>query len=310
MKLDQATKKLLIQNLGLKKGERVVVVTDRKNCPLFKSLCKSVTELKGKLIKIKISSKRNHSEPIPRFKEIFNNVDAIVAATDKSISHCPETRIARKEHSTRVISMPTVKKSLFIKSIKANQKNIEKIGKKLLKFLKNKNKFNITTKLGTDLTVNTGKLGFGSTHGDVTKAGSLSNFPYGEIAAYKITADGVWCIGFSNIGINKKDKAKIWLKKGKIVKCNKGGKKLVDYLIKAGGKKALNVVELGFGTNPMHKKLIGSVIHDEKIWGSCHIAFGGFGEVVKCPVHEDIVIMKPTVLANGKKFIDNGKLIL
>jgi len=85
---------------------------------------------------------------------------------------------------------------------------------------------------------------------------------------------------------------------------------LVDYLIKAGGKKALNTVELGFGTNPMHKKLKGLIIHDEKILGSCHIAFGGFGEVVKCPVHEDIVIMKPTIFADGKKFIKDGQLIL
>jgi len=65
MKLDQATKKLLKQNLGLKKGEKIAVVTDRKNCSLFKSLCKSAEELKSKVIKVNIKKIHRNRLTLP-----------------------------------------------------------------------------------------------------------------------------------------------------------------------------------------------------------------------------------------------------
>jgi leucyl aminopeptidase (aminopeptidase T) len=40
-----------------------------------------------------------------------------------------------------------------------------------------------------------------------------------------------------------------------------------------------------------------------------HIAFGGHGKI-KCGVHEDIILLKPTVTIDGKKIAENGELLI
>jgi len=277
--LQKAAIKLLKQNIDLRKHEKVVVVTDRKNCPIFKAICNAVRLMNGDLTEIHISKNRTHSSPLPKLKKTFTQSDIIIAITDKSISHCPETRIAGKKHGVRVISMVEVDKSLFLKAMRATQKKI-------------KNAICVED-------------------GDSTLKGKLNNLPYGEVAMIPINmADGVIAIDFSRVNIKPKDEAKIIVRKGRIVDYNNlKAKNFVEYLRKIDGEKALKVVELGFGTNPEHKNLLRKIIHDEKILGSVHIAFGGFGNKRKCKIHEDVVLLKPTVFFDNKLVIEKGKIL-
>ena len=64
-----------------------------------------------------------------------------------------------------------------------------------------------------------------------------------------------------------------------------------------------HVCELGFGINP-GAVLIGSMIMDEKVQGTAHIAFGSnywFGGEIKTIFHGDQVFKNPTVYVDGKK---------
>lgn len=71
----------------------------------------------------------------------------------------------------------------------------------------------------------------------------------------------------------------------------------------------MKVVELSFGTNPKHKRLVNNILHDEKILGSCHIAFGGLGDKRKYKIHQDVIMLKPTVFFDKKLVIEKGKII-
>ncbi|MGC8812411.1 MAG: hypothetical protein ACP5O8_02380 [Candidatus Aenigmatarchaeota archaeon] len=71
LSLDKAAKKFLEKHVKLKKGERVLVVTDRKNCQIFKAICHTVELKGGNLKKVKIKRKREHSSPLPYLKEVF-----------------------------------------------------------------------------------------------------------------------------------------------------------------------------------------------------------------------------------------------
>jgi leucyl aminopeptidase (aminopeptidase T) len=45
-------------------------------------------------------------------------------------------------------------------------------------------------------------------------------------------------------------------------------------------------------------------LHDEKIYGTCHIAFGNnisFGGRNKSEIHTDIILIKPTIMVDGTK---------
>ncbi len=69
--------------------------------------------------------------------------------------------------------------------------------------------------------------------------------------------------------------------------------------------------ELGIGLNRAIKCLTGNPIFDEKMAGTIHIALGdnvGFGHAIQSHIHEDLVVLKPTLLLDNRKIIDNGKL--
>ena len=82
---------------------------------------------------------------------------------------------------------------------------------------------------------------------------------------------------------------------------------LLEKLLKA--KLYRNVAELGIGTNPK-AKITGEVLEDEKVMGTCHIAFGNnrhFGGNVDVPFHVDFVIRNPTIYADNILIMNNGK---
>ena len=75
---------------------------------------------------------------------------------------------------------------------------------------------------------------------------------------------------------------------------------------------ATNIAELGIGTNE-RAILTGEILEDEKIQGTCHIAFGasaGIGGTVQVPVHLDCVVMKPTVELDGEAIVRDGELLV
>ncbi len=75
---------------------------------------------------------------------------------------------------------------------------------------------------------------------------------------------------------------------------------------------ASNVAEIGIGVNPK-AKLCGNILEDEKVLGTCHVAFGSninFGGSVDAKVHLDGIIKNPTVLVDGGAVIEKGSLHL
>jgi leucyl aminopeptidase (aminopeptidase T) len=89
------------------------------------------------------------------------------------------------------------------------------------------------------------------------------------------------------------------------------GAKLLE-LLAVGGEGGRNVAELGIGTNEK-ATLTGNVIEDEKLLGTCHIAFGAsaaIGGTVQVPVHLDCVVMRPTVAVDGRELVRDGELLV
>ena len=69
--------------------------------------------------------------------------------------------------------------------------------------------------------------------------------------------------------------------------------------------------ELGIGLNPTIKSLTGNPLFDEKMAGTLHIAIGDnvvFGHLNQSHIHEDMIVRQPTLILDGRKIIDKGKL--
>jgi leucyl aminopeptidase (aminopeptidase T) len=83
-------------------------------------------------------------------------------------------------------------------------------------------------------------------------------------------------------------------------------------LLTAHGEAGTNVAELGIGTNA--KAIVtGEILEDEKILGSCHLAFGasaGIGGTVQVPIHLDCIVLHPTVELDGEPIVSEGELLI
>ena len=83
-------------------------------------------------------------------------------------------------------------------------------------------------------------------------------------------------------------------------------------LLEPVGQLAYNVAELGVGTNDK-AKIIGSVLEDEKVLGTVHMAIGdnmSMGGKVSVPSHLDGIMMKPTLEVDGRVIMKDGVLKL
>jgi len=310
--LQDAAVLLLKRNVKMKNGEKVLLITDRENCPVFIAISAAVKQLGGKLAEAYISPNREHSSPIPSLKEIALKSDIIIAPTDKSVTHSPETREARKKRGARVVSMPGVTTDMFIQGVSVDPEEIKDINFKLRKRILAAKEFHVTSPSGTDFHVSLMSKnckGFEyNDHGDASKKGEVTNLPYGEVYTFFEKGNGTLVIDRWTNKITQKKKAVLEVKEGKIVKWNKVAGAYVKHQL-AAGECGLRVVEFGIGTNPLHKKPIGIVLYDEKVYGSVHFAFGGGGEIRQCGIHEDFIILNPTVTSNGKTIIRQGKFV-
>jgi leucyl aminopeptidase (aminopeptidase T) len=306
--LRDAAFKLLKKHIMLREGEHVVLVTDRKRCEIADAFRHVLKQLHIHFDEVRIDPHRLSSSPIPQAKRAFRKSNVIIAPTTKSISHSPETREARYKYGTRVASMPGITPELFIKAMKADINKIRAVHEKLHRALKNVKSVHIISPSGTDLVIDMrGKKFMYEDNGDLSREGILNNIPFGEICAWIDKADGVVAIDVWKDKITSNMGAKIFVKNGTIVWWNKEAEVYVKNQMKA-GVCGLKIVELGIGTNPSHKNPIGIVLHDEKIYGSVHIAFGG-GGTRKCPIHQDVVMLKPTLYAGNKLIIKDGRFL-
>jgi leucyl aminopeptidase (aminopeptidase T) len=98
---------------------------------------------------------------------------------------------------------------------------------------------------------------------------------------------------------------------GRLRSVSSEGEPFTEHL-DAYGPDGRHLAELGVGTNE-RAKLTGNLLEDEKILGTVHVAFGasaGIGGTVDVPVHEDVVVVDPTLTIGGETVVDAGRFVL
>jgi leucyl aminopeptidase (aminopeptidase T) len=298
--LIKSAEKLLKDGLNVKKSERVCIVKDYDS-KIVKALEEACSNNGFEYNTIKIPLNRKNSSPIPSAREHFKKCDVIIAPTRNSITHSHETSVARKK-GAGIITLPGITEKIFMKILGADFDDIDRVNKKIYNQVNKKLDFHIKTKNGTDLRLKVGRRKW-IMDGMKTKRWQISNAPSGEVftAPIENSASGIIVIDRWE-RIKSKDKAKLFVKNGKIESWSKGAEPYIKVL--GNDKNSRTIAELGIGTNKAHKKPIGNILHDEKIFKSCHIAFGmneSFGGKNRAGVHEDIILMNPIITADGKK---------
>jgi leucyl aminopeptidase (aminopeptidase T) len=301
--------------MGIQPGEDVLVV------------CNPVTEEIGALMRIEaqgegadatlaVISERDSAaaEPPRAVAAAMAAADVVLAPTIQSLSHTDARKVA-SEAGVRVGSLPGVTEEMLSRLMASDLEQIRRRGWALVTALNRASEARITCNHGSDLRIALeGRQGIVDA-GELGSRGAFGNLPCGEgfIAPAIEGTEGVLVVdgSIAEVGLLDTPTA-LTVREGRLVEATgPDGSRLLE-LLTAHGDEATSVAELGIGTNE-EAELTGNILEDEKILGTCHVAFGAsaaIGGTVQVPVHLDCVVLEPTVEIDGETVVSDGELVV
>ncbi|MBU2700382.1 leucyl aminopeptidase (aminopeptidase T) [Sporomusaceae bacterium BoRhaA] len=313
--LEKSAEIAIRQCMGVKSGESVLVVADKKLRNIGLALWEKAVDVGVEAIYMEMTArKENGEEPPAAVAAAMLAADVVLGVTSRSFTHT----VARKQASkngARIATLPGITEKMLQRTLNADYMAIARMSKKLAKVLTDGKLVHIFTPEGTNISISIEERSGYPDTGILHDAGDFGNLPAGEayIAPKEGTANGVIVVDGSmgSIGILQKP-IKLTVEKGYVTKIEgeQDAKKLKLILDKY-DKEARNIAELGIGTNPQ-ASLSGRVLEDEKVMGTVHLAIGsniGFGGLVQVPIHLDGILLKPTLIIDEQVIIKDGKCL-
>ncbi len=298
------------ESLKIKPGEEVVIITDHNKEEIGKAFALAAEAVGGIVTFLVMKPTRFHGDEPPRVvSKAMASADVFIAPTTYSLTHTKAREEATKE-GARGATLPMITEDIIRRAVDVDYKELKSITERVYKAVKNAHIIKITNRFGTLLRLDVSDRTWILDDGDYSKPGSFGNLPAGSvyIAPKEMNVEGrVVFHSFRGIG-----EGTITIKGGKITEF-KGdlGEKLKGVLHPY-GEKALTVGAFGIGTNP-NAKVTGITLEDEKSLGSVFLAFGrnvDIGGENDATVHEEIIIIEPTIEVDAKPIMVNGKLLI
>ncbi|TFG78263.1 MAG: aminopeptidase [Thermodesulfobacteriales bacterium] len=315
--LKKAAEIALKDCMAVKKGERVLIITDEPARKIGYALWEGAKEMGAEAIFTEIITPRSNGEEPPEpIAELMKLVDVILIPTSKSLSHTDSRREASKA-GVRIATLPGITEDMMTRTLNADYKKIAKKSDILAEIISKASNIRITSAKGTDINLAVkGRDGHSDT-GLNHNPGDFSNLPAGEayVAPMEGKSEGVIVFdgSMAGVGILKDEVINVKVEEGYATEITGGaGAEKLYSIMEPFGKLAFNLAELGIGTHD--KALItGEVLEDEKVIGTVHIAFGdnkSMGGIIRVASHLDGVIMEPTVIVDGETIMDKGKFLI
>ncbi len=313
--LDRAVRTVVRQCMGVSPGEDVLVV------------CNPVTEELGALMRIEaqgdgadatlavISERDSHAAEPPRaVAAAMAAADVVLAPTIQSLSHTAARKVA-SEAGVRIGTLPGVTEEMLTRLMNADLDELRRRGWAVVTALNSGSEVRITSRHGSDL-----RFGIEAREGivdagELSSRGAFGNLPCGEgfIAPVEGTAEGTLVVDGSIAGVGLLDTpTSLTVREGHLTDATGSDGAALLELLTVHGEDGTNVAELGIGTNE-EAILTGNILEDEKILGTCHVAFGAsaaIGGTVQVPVHLDCVVLEPTVEIDGEAIVSGGELVV
>ncbi|MCL5675701.1 MAG: aminopeptidase [Patescibacteria group bacterium] len=300
--------------MGVKPKEKVLVITDSGSIKPANIIFESAKTISKnvKLLQIKIPG-YDGREPKIKLANIMSDTDVLFLVTTMSLSHTNARRNATKK-GVRIASMPGITYEVFLRTMKMDYQEVEKLTKPLAAFLTRANKVRVSSAAGTNLIMSIENMEAEADTGIFTDIGAWGNLPAGESAMSpkEGTSEGIIVVdGCSYLDDVPLDKPIVLgVKNGFITKVSGGtAAKELERTFKKLGQKSRNIAELGVGTNKM-AKLNSSILEVEKVFGTVHIGIGNnisYGGTCNVQFHSDGVILLPTLEVDGKTILKNNE---
>jgi leucyl aminopeptidase (aminopeptidase T) len=322
MNLEERVRKIseliICRLLNVKSNENLLIIADDKSeAIMVEALFKETINIGGTpIISIIPSNWKSHTtlpKPVQASLEYANVVIGVTRGT-AAPSYDPEVARLLREKRIRYMSMVLRSLDNFINGAAlADYDEVYNYAKKLAKAMHG-NRIRVKTKLGTNIEADMGGARIIIEAGFAINPGDSAAFSDGEVSFTPLegTANGTVVVDGPIAYIGKpSEPLKLEVKNGRVSRVYGGreAEPLVDMMSKT--QNLDNFAEFGMGVN-RYARLNGDWQEEKKAYGNLHIALGDniyYGGKVKCDIHMDMVIYKPTVEIDGRIIVDEGKLI-
>jgi leucyl aminopeptidase (aminopeptidase T) len=313
-----------VRCLGVEPGERVAVLVDEPLADVGLRVCDAAVAAGGHAaLTVLPDSSRPITVADAPFVASLAEVDALLFWL-RSTSP-PEFGIHRGpiygralETGTRVAFGADIDEAILTHEMSADYEAVQVLSAAMVDRLEGRQYVRVTTPAGTDCTFDLEGRSWIIDDGRLTARGVHGNLPAGEvyIAPVRTGAEGVCVIDCSiavpGLGILP-NPIRLTFEGGRIVDVAGGAEAdRVREVIAEAGAGADNVAELGIGTNDQ-ARLTGSIMTDEKVLGTAHVAFGdntgSYGGDNSSGIHVDGVMADASIWVDGRLTIERGALV-
>lgn len=302
--------------LGARRGERILIVTDRGLRAIAHALHQAAADLGHDVLLVEmLPGRSNGEEPPTEIAALMAQFDVVLCPTSKSLTHTGARRAAAAA-GARIATLPGVTEAIMIRCMNADYARIAERTDRLCTLLARTEAVRVQAPGGTDVTMPVGgRRPFAST-GLLRERGQWGNLPTGEayLAPREGESQGIVVVDGSMAGIGMvSEPIRIAVEDGFATRITGGASAArLEALLDAHGRDARSLAEFGIGTND-RARLTGVILEDEKVMGTIHIAFGdnkSMGGRIGVPSHLDGLVTRPTVWFDDRPIMEDGRFVL
>ena len=306
-----AVEKILRSNLAIQEGERILIVTDENKHALARRFCDAAEELgyAAELATIPIPEVHGVEPPAAVANRMIE-ADIIFIITTRSLSHT-QARANATEKGARIATMSGITEDILRRFSQVDLQQMKVRTNRLADILDQGEQVLLTSSKGTKLAFSiAGRAAHGRKASIFDQPSFWGNIPCGEacIAPVEDSVNGKLIIDTSIAGVGLVDQDAIFsIEQGKIVRIE-GGNAARQFEALLDDPRKRQVAEFGIGTNDK-AQITGITLEDEKVLGTCHIAFGNnkfLGGINEVQFHMDCVMRAPTIVVDGQLIAEDS----
>jgi leucyl aminopeptidase (aminopeptidase T) len=315
--LGNAAKKLIEEVAVVSPKENVLILTDPQVSQRIPDAIATATLMaKGvPSILVMVPSEYPGAPLSAPAEQAVKGAEVILLATSKSIAHAEI--FSTEKNYRRLISLPGIMEGSFIEGGGTmDLKELKAITERVAAALEGKRKFVLKSDKGTEATFLSRGKALACYAGAPIPTG-FAMFPDGEalVAMDEKTLEGRIVLDVFQTGVGPLQEPIVFeIKTGRVIRISGGieAQQLKDLVEKYGDENSYYFGEFALGTNPK-ALFLGSAGEDKKRIGTIHMSLGddeGIGGALKSKLHLDGVMGRPTLTVDGKRYIEDGKLLI
>jgi leucyl aminopeptidase (aminopeptidase T) len=311
MELRRGAETAVKQCLDVGGDDDVLIVTDDERHDIASAIREVSLEEAAQTMFMNIEPTGQHGrEPPEAVASAMKAADVVLAPTTNSLSHT-QARVEACEAGARIATLPGITKEIFTTSMLADYEDIRRRSEALYDMLSEADEVHVTSPLGTDIRLNVRMKYWHTDTGVLHEPGDFGNLPAGELDGAPVQAEGT--IVLDSLTIDGEDLAppgtEIEITNTKATGISEDCRLAEAF---RNTRNASNLAELGIGTNP-EATIIGRLLQDEKVMGTCHFAFGdntSYGGSSESEIHWDGIVRDPTIRFDDRVIMEDGEFMV